>query len=106
MRGCTAVSSLAPLSGLPRLEKLRVGNCAAVTDLRPLSTCTALRDLGIRGSGVSDLSPLSVLTGLVLFDCDEHVDKTPLDGLDIKWDGYESDEYEAYEMRIQFDMGG
>ncbi|KAG1661490.1 hypothetical protein FOA52_010205 [Chlamydomonas sp. UWO 241] len=106
MRSCTGVTSLAPLGGLPRLERLRMSSCFGVTDLVPLSTCTALRNLGIRRSGVSDLSPLTVLTNLVLFDCGDDVDTTPLHGLDIDGDGYEShDEVDGMEERLEFDMG-
>jgi internalin A len=45
----TTVSSLAPLSGMCRLERLDLSNCAQVTSLRPLSGSCQLQHLNVNG---------------------------------------------------------
>jgi hypothetical protein len=59
MYGCSAVSDLAPLGAMVKLQRLNMTGCSAVSDLAPLGAMVELRRLNLDGCRrVSDLTPL------------------------------------------------
>ncbi len=58
-----AVTDLAPIAGLPRLERLHLGD-NPITDLSTLPTLPLLTFLDIERTGVSDLGPLADCSAL------------------------------------------
>lgn len=62
---CTALSDLKPLSAFTSLNTLVLRNCTAISDLNPLSGLVSLNFLDLSGcTAVRDLKPLSSLTSL------------------------------------------
>ena len=82
---CTGVSDLSPLAGLPRLRALFLDYCTGLSHLSPLAGLPRLDWLSLSGcSGLSDLSPLAGLTELhtlYLDYCTGLSDLSPLAGL-------------------------
>ena len=82
---CDSLSDLSPLAGLTKLEYLNLNHTRRVSDysLAPLSGLTELRRLRLAENRISDVSPLSGLIDLVRLDLprNEIVDLSPLSGL-------------------------
>ncbi|RKU26741.1 hypothetical protein C6499_12785, partial [Candidatus Poribacteria bacterium] len=82
---CDSLSDLSPLAGLTQLEYLNLNHTRRVSDysLAPLSGLTGLRRLRLAENRISDISPLSGLINLVRLDLpwNEIVDLSPLSGL-------------------------
>ncbi|MYH84112.1 hypothetical protein F4141_25795 [Candidatus Poribacteria bacterium] len=82
---CDSLSDLSPLAGLTKLEYLNLNHTRRVSDysLAPLSGLTELRRLRLAENMISDISPLSELISLVRLDLprNEIVDLSPLSGL-------------------------
>ena len=82
---CDSLSDLSPLAGLTKLEYLNLNHTRRVSDysLAPLSGLTGLRRLRLAENRISDVSPLSGLIDLVRLDLprNEMVDLSPLSGL-------------------------
>ena len=82
---CDSLSDLSPLAGLTKLEYLNLNHTRRVSDysLAPLSGLTGLRRLRLAENRISDVSPLSGLTNLKRLDLpwNEIVDLSPLSGL-------------------------
>ena len=66
LTGNAAVADLSALDGLP-LENLGLSG-TGVSDLQPLSATTTLRFVGLSGTRVSDLGPLARSAGLIELD--------------------------------------
>ena len=85
LSGCTGLSDLTPLAGLPQLRALFLSGCTGLSDLTPLAGLAQLRALSLSGcTGLSDLSPLGglpQLSSLDLSDCTGVSDLSPLAGL-------------------------
>ncbi len=83
--GCDSLSDLSPLAALTKLEYLNLNHTRRVSDysLAPLSGLTGLRRLRLDENRISDVSPLSGLINLVRLDLprNEIVDLSPLSGL-------------------------
>ena len=82
---CDSLSDLSPLAGLTKLEYLNLNHTRRVSDysLAPLSGLTGLRRLRLAENRISDVSPLSGLIDLARLDLprNEIVDLSPLSGL-------------------------
>jgi len=66
-KGRRSLLRIPPVPGLPHLEALDLSR-AMVSDLRPLSTLTGLRSLNLSESGVFNLSPIADLVNLETLD--------------------------------------
>ena len=53
---CSELSDVGAMGKLPRLTSLRLMWCNALTDISPLSCCTALRSLSIFAGAISEKS--------------------------------------------------
>ena len=82
---CDSLSDLSPLAGLTKLEYLNLNHTRRVSDysLAPLSGLTGLRRLRLAENRIPDVSPLSGLIDLARLDLprNEIVDLSPLSGL-------------------------
>ena len=86
-RLCTAfITSIAPLAGMP-LKVLDLTNAKGLADITPLRNATAMEDLRLDFTGVSDLSVLRQMPRLRILsvlDCPHIADLSVLQGLAVQ----------------------
>lgn len=76
------IEGLDALARLVALRALALRHCRGVTSAAPLTSCTALRELWLRGTDVSDVGPLRGLSALRFLDVGDTpvADLSPLGG--------------------------
>lgn len=87
--GNVDIDSVAPLAGLTNLQGFRGTGLENVTDWDSISTLTALQEVALAGTGITDVSFLSGMTALINLDLGSNTglsDLSPLSGLDnLQW---------------------
>ena len=69
--GCAALTDLKLLAGLSSLTYLSLDGCTGLSDLKPLAGLASLTELSLSGcTGVSDLKPLEGLASLTFLNLD------------------------------------